>query len=151
MVGRRFHTQEEALADTLHTRGTATRKIEESKWCHALTAGVEEVRKLTMYGPKMDRFWAETDSFPQWYGRSLQICRAKLGSLFNQVRQVLYGAHFGKCLISIYIDSRRRRENFSPLHKTLKTVISIYIDFRDFKNYWIFISIYKYIYTNKPL
>ena len=53
-----------------------------------------------MYGPKMDRFWAETDSFPQWYGRSLQICRAKLGSLFNQVRQVLYGAHFGKCLIT---------------------------------------------------
>ena len=29
--------------------------------------------------------------------------------------------------------------------------ISIYKDFADFENYWIFISIYKFIYTNAPL
>ena len=49
----------------------------------------------------MDRFWAETGRFPQWYGHVPQICPAKQGSLFNQVEQLLYGAHFGKCLMTI--------------------------------------------------
>ena len=48
----------------------------------------------------MDHVWTEIWSFPQWYGHVPQISDAKLGSLFNQVRQVLYGAHFGKCLMT---------------------------------------------------